>query len=563
MFYLAIIAALLAAAPLAQTQAQAQCSPGHTFSAEQLAQLDFLKVHKRGQAPQLQGRHVLREVSFTRQNIFPDRRHWLARQANRFNTLTRERALRQAFPIDVGAALDENTRREAERVLRNKPFLYDALVLVRQVCADGVDLDVVVRDVWTLTPGIGVSRSGGDNETNINLSDVNVLGSGKAISFEYFDDRDRSGTFVSFTDPNLLGTRWTGEVVAADNDDGERYGVSVVRPFYALDTPYALGFSADHFVREEDLEFLGDDIYELDVETDEAHVFFASSDGRRKGWVDRYYFGLRYLQEDILFPDDFPGPRQTSRKFVYPYIGWRTIQDKYVELTDVNRVGITEDLKLGWSGYVELGWSSDAIGGDGDYLLSRGSLLYREYFGDRHLLTVQGAFSGRYNLDENVADDVQLSTEVSYLWEQAEQWRFFTSARYVHTKNLAVDKQLTLGGDSGLRGYPTRYQPGDRSALLTLEQRYYSNAYPFGLLRVGYAAFFDLGRAWFHDDAPAWLPPRDGDHFGTLSNVGLGLRLESIRTRRDRVLHLDIAKPLQDGPEVETWEITLSGKTRF
>jgi hemolysin activation/secretion protein len=158
---------------------------------------------------------------------------------------------------------------------------------------------------------------------------------------------------------------------------------------------------------------------------------------------------------------------------------------------------------------------------------------------------------------------VQLTAEVSYLWEQAQQWRFLTSARYVHTKNLPADKQLTLGGDSGLRGYPTRYQPGDRSALLTLEQRYYSNAYPFGLLRVGYAAFFDVGRAWFHDAAPQWLPPRDGDHFGTLSNVGLGLRLESIRTRRDRVLHLDIAKSLQDGPEVENWEITLSGKTRF
>ena len=292
-------------------------------------------------------------------------------------------------------------------------------------------------------------------------------------------------------------------------------------------------------------------------------LFFATSSGRREGWVDRYYFGVRYMEEDIFFPEDFPGPQQTSRKFVYPYIGWQTIQDKYVELTDVNRVGITEDLKLGWSGYVELGWSSDAIGGDGDYLLSRGSLLYREFIGKRHLLTVEGAFNGRYNLDESVTDDVTLSTEVSYLWEQAEQWRFLTSARYVHTKNLPADKQLTLGGDSGLRGYPTRYQPGDRSVLLTLEQRYYSNAYPFGLLRVGYAGFLDVGRAWFHDEAPDWVPPREGDHFGTLSNVGVGLRLESIRTRRDRVLHLDIAKPLQDGPEVDNWEITLSGKARF
>jgi len=296
MLYLVVAALLLAASSLSQAQAVSRCLPGHSFTADELAQLDFLKVHKRGESPQLSGTHRLREVSFVRQNVFPDRRHWLAKQANRFNTLTRERALREAFPVDVGALLDETTRREAERVLRNKPYLYDALVLVRQICGDGVDLDVVVRDVWTLTPGVGVSRSGGDNETSVSLSDVNVLGTGKSVSFEYFDDRDRTGVFVGYTDPNLFGTRWTGELVAADNDDGERYGMSVSRPFYALDTPYALGVSADHFVREEDLEFLGRDSFELDVETDSANVFFATSDGRRKGWVDRYYVGVRYLQ---------------------------------------------------------------------------------------------------------------------------------------------------------------------------------------------------------------------------------------------------------------------------
>jgi outer membrane protein assembly factor BamA len=506
---------------------------------------------------------VLRDVRFVRQNVFPDRHHWLARQANRFNTLTREGALRQAFPIDVGAQIDETIRREAERIMRSKPYLYDALVLVRQVCPDGVDLDVVVRDVWTLTPGIGVSRSGGDNETSVSLSDVNILGTGKSISLEYFNDRDRAGTFVSYEDPNVLGSRWTAKLVAADNDDGERYGLSVQRPFYALDTRHALGFAADHFVREEDLEYLGEDVYELDVETDQANVFFATSSGRRKGWIDRYYFGVRYLDEEIRYPLTFPGPQSTSRRFVYPYIGWQIIEDEYVELTDVNRVGITEDLKLGWSGYAELGWSTDAFGGDGDYLLSRASMLYRKYIRQKHLLTVEGEFRGRYDLDDHGTEDLQLSTEAAYLWEQAEQWRFLTSVRYVHTRDLPDDKQLTLGGDSGLRGYPTRYQPGDRSILLTLEQRYYSNAYPFGLLRAGYAAFVDVGRAWFHDDAPDWMPEREGDHFGTLTNVGIGLRLESIRTRRDRVLHVDIAKPLQDGPGVDSWEITLSGKSSF
>ena len=89
MLYLFVVATLLAVPAMGQARADAQCSPGHTFTAEELAQLDFLRVQKRGLAPQLSGTHTLREVSFVRQNVFPDRRHWLAKQANRFNTLTR------------------------------------------------------------------------------------------------------------------------------------------------------------------------------------------------------------------------------------------------------------------------------------------------------------------------------------------------------------------------------------------------------------------------------------------------------------------------------------------
>jgi hemolysin activation/secretion protein len=156
-----------------------------------------------------------------------------------------------------------------------------------------------------------------------------------------------------------------------------------------------------------------------------------------------------------------------------------------------------------------------------------------------------------------------MATSAGYLWQQSDNWRFFARLDYRPTRNLPLDTQLTLGGDNGLRGYPNRYQIGDRSVLASLEQRYYSGAYPFGLFRVGYAAFVDVGRAWFEDEPPAWVPAREGRHFDTLSNVGVGLRLESVRTRRDRLLHIDFAKPLVDGPGVNTWEFTITAKQSF
>ncbi len=545
------------------SQAADRCTPGHELSDDALQNLDLANIDPPIKGQKLPGELTLSEVRFFRQDVFPFRDHWLARSADRLHMLTREEALYDAFILNPGQQISEANRAEAERELRGKPYLYDAAVLVRRICNDQVDLDVVVRDVWTLTPGITLNRSGGDDETSISLADVNVLGSGKSVTIEYFDDRDRTGTLIDYADPNLFGSRWSGRVLYTDNDDGEGYSASLLRPFYSLDTRWSFGMQVDHFVRTEDLEFLSSDLYEYDAETDTAELYIARSSGRVNGDIHRWFFGLRYIDEEQTFPATFPGEMRTSRKFTYPYVGWQFTEDDYARSTNLERVGITEDIKLGWNSYVELGWSTDSFGGEGDHLLSRGSLAYRRLARERHLFSVLANASGRFDLNNHKTEDLVVQLRANYLWYQAPKWRLLTRARYLQTRGLSQDKQLTLGGDSGLRAYPSRYQPGDRSLVLTVEQRYYSGAYPFGLFRLGYAAFVDVGRAWFHDSPPQWIPQRDGDHFDTLANIGLGLRLESVRTRRDRVFHIDLSHPLVDGPDTGSWEVTVSGKQSF
>ena len=540
-----------------------ECLPGHGMSHGELQALDLEQANENRRGQALARSHPLRHVRFVRQNVFPRPSHWLARQANRFHVVTGERALASAFILRPGDPVDETTRAEAERVLRNKPYLHSAAVLVRQRCGGSVDLDVVTQDVWTLTPGLGVSRSGGDNKTSISLSDLNIAGSGKSLSVEYFDDRDRSGTALQFVDPNVAGSRWTARLNYADNDDGEQYGFAFSRPFFSLDTPWALGLSATRISRRQDLEWLGTDAFSLDAEMQTVDVFVARSSGRRSGWVRRLYAGLRHHDETFGFPADFPGPATTGNTFSYPYIAWQLVEDDFVTARNWERMGMTEDLRLGWSSYVEAGWSTDDFGARGDHLLWRGSLVYRRILADRHLLTVTAEGTGRYDRDHERSEEVHWQTVAEHLWRQAPRWRLLTRAGYTHTRHLSSHRQLTLGGDSGLRGYPSRYQPGDRRVWLSVEQRYDANAYPFGLFRLGYAAFIDIGRAWFEEAAPAWSPPRHGKHFGTLANVGIGLRLESTRTRRDRVFHIDLAKPLVDGPGTYRWELALSGRQRF
>ncbi len=500
-------------------------------------------------------------IRLYRQNVFPDTEHWLAGIANRLNVVTRESTLRAALPFVPGDSIGDEQLEEAERILRRQRYLYDARVKVEARCADGLVVAVIVRDVWTLVPNFGFARSGGDNRTEFGITEANILGTGKAVSLSYRSDLDRSGVQFSYADPNIAGSRWTGALSVSNNDDGDVLAARVERPFYALDATWATGLSAYSVEREQPLEFLSESLYDIDAELRGGEVFFGRSRGRVGTWVDRFSLGYAYSDERYDFPLDFPGDGQIERRFSFPFLQWQRIEDRFVTGANLQRVERTEDLSLGLRASARVGWSSPDLGGDENVLLYEAAAAKRWYLTDRLLLGAGAALSGRYAMDSGEGtQDLVASAAADYLWRHDPRFNLYASARFTITRDLDPESQLTLGGDSGMRGYPSRYQPGDRSYTATLEERYYTDWFPIGLFRVGFAAFVDVGRAWFEDEPPAWVPDRTGDHFGTLANVGIGLRLESVRTRRDRVLHIDLAHPLVDGPGVDSLQLTLSAK---
>jgi hemolysin activation/secretion protein len=124
------------------------------------------------------------------------------------------------------------------------------------------------------------------------------------------------------------------------------------------------------------------------------------------------------------------------------------------------------------------------------------------------------------------------------------------------TEQLDEDQQLTLGGDTGLRGYPFAYQAGTAKALLTLEQRYYTKWYPFRLFHVAGAVFADTGRTWGTDVTGA-------TSLGLLSDVGIGLRLGTSRSAFGNVLHIDLAFPLDGDKDIDSVQLVVETKARF
>ena len=115
---------------------------------------------------------------------------------------------------------------------------------------------------------------------------------------------------------------------------------------------------------------------------------------------------------------------------------------------------------------------------------------------------------------------------------------------------------LLLGADNGLRGYPLRYQSGTRRALFTVEERFYTDLYVWQLFRVGGAAFLDIGRAWGGDNVNALNP-------GWLRNVGVGLRVVSVRSAFSNVLHVDLAFPVDATADIKKVQLNVKTKASF
>ena len=191
---------------------------------------------------------VVGKIVLDKQDIFdlsnPKENNWIYRLANKWHVITRDKVIRKQLLLEPGDFYSKRLADESERLLRRNSYLYDARVTPVNRQQDSVDLKVTTRDVWTLWPVLTVSRSGGENKTTIGIEDINLLGRGQTVRFERTEDVDRTARTFEFKDEHL-GTNWlSAKLLFADTSDGHSRFLSLVRPFYALDTRWSAGVTA-------------------------------------------------------------------------------------------------------------------------------------------------------------------------------------------------------------------------------------------------------------------------------------------------------------------------------
>ena len=503
---------------------------------------------------------IIGEITLVKHDVFdlsdPRENKRLFRAANRLHIVTKDHVIEQQLLLEPGDVYKKQLADETERILRRTSYLYDAAI-TPTVRDDGkVDLEVETRDVWTLRPALSLSRSGGENETSYGFEELNLLGRGQTLKLEHFEDVDRESDIFEFRDPQIGNTWVSGSLYYSDNSDGQTSFLSIVRPFYALDTRWAAGITGLDDDRVSTFYAQGDPVAEYRHDRQQYSVFAGWSKGRRGGWVRRYTAGFAIDDNRFTEPAEplRPALVPPDRNLRYPFVGFEIFADEFATSRNRDQMARTEDIFMGARFTGQLGWASESLDSDRDALLY--SATASRGFGtiDKKALLLSARASGR--LESGAVRNGLVSLNARYFWQQTDKRVFFTAIDAAHGHRLDPEGTLELGGDTGLRGYPLRYQSGDARVFVTAEQRYYWNWYPWRLFRVGGAIFADAGRTWGDN-------PVADESLGWLKDVGVGLRFASTRSSVRRVIHLDVAVPLDGDASIDDVQILLESKRGF
>jgi hypothetical protein len=480
----------------------------------------------------------------------------LFRLADKLHIKTRQGVIRHQLLFRPGDPYSRHAMEESARILRSDGYLYDAAIVPVRYHDGKVDVMVTTRDVWTLDPGFNFGRSGGTNSTGVTLRELNILGTGSAVTVGHSSAVDRTQSTISFANNHAFGTFTAVNLNYAQMSDGSMRSAIVNSPFYSLETHLAGGALAQD---NNHIDYLYDRGQKIDEFHDHgvfAEAYAGWSAGLADGWVSRWSTGLTYDERRFDPVTGWTGATllPQDRKFVYPWLRWDLLEDHYVKLENHDQIGRTEDFYLGTNITARVGWADQALGSYRDAVLFQLAAGHGAMLGDATTLIMTSVFTGR--VEAGTLRNGVLDAAIRYYLQQSRSWLLFTSLHAANGWRLDLENQLLLGGDNGLRGFPLRYQDGTRRTLFSLEERYFSDWYPFRLVRVGAALFTDVGRVW--GAAPLASPS-----YGYLEDVGFGLRIGNARSGFGNVVHVDVAFPINAPPGIDKVQFLVQTQASF
>lgn len=447
--------------------------------------------------------------------------------------------------------LDDEDLYEIERSLRSLSYIQDANV--EQTAHNKVKVEV--WDTWTLLPTINISREGGQNDIALGMRDRNLLGYGVFAQLETFSDEQRDGfrfntEFPLFLNKNIkAGLRWV------DANDGNIVAASLVRPFVSFSTPTAFLAYAEDGRLSQTFFLNGDDFYDLFIDTEQFQFQWGWLHNNGLNSVTRSRIGIDSIQKQFSADGDF-APRDDirDRHYITPFYELEYQQKAFRELKNVRLINQPEDVNLGWHGFFRIGVNVNEQAYD-EALVRVNATASKGYGWGDSLLSLN-RFSVQIDAVDTDTPRVVFRTTNELIQRYTDKIGFYFKHEAAFSENPFFDQPITVGGTSGVRGYPLEFQRGNHKIALSAEARWYPNVSIAQLLQVGGVAFIDAGRTFKSDAFPNQTE-------GWLSSIGIGARLYAQKSAETHVVHFDIAFPLQSHPEVSNVEFRITASDTF
>lgn len=486
----------------------------------------------------------------------PGEDHWVARTANFLHITTRESVIRHALLFKMGDAVNAATIHETERLLRALPWIQDATIECVPAGPGAAQAVVRVHDGWSLKASLKFNYAGGQTEWRIRLHEVNLLGFGKELLLGHEKTIERTTDEVAYRDPLLFGSRWVLEAGYSKLSDGRGRLFKLERPFYQLSANWSAGAQATDTREVETLYDDGDGVYTFPATLTSVTVFARF----RYGFSDRTAWRLgaewradqaAYGPVTVVKPDSLTLPDLSRRRFRGLFGYWAVSQDRYQTFENLQTIGRTEDVNLGWDAEVHAGYFAKAFGSLADAWALELEVHKAWRLPDDSLLLLNAEGHGRR--EDAGGRDVLGLFEGSY-YSQA--WPYQTLAAYLQLAagyRLDPENTLYIGGFDGLRGYPNHYRTGDRRWLLSVEDRIVTPWTLWGLAQVGFVVYADAGA----------VREAGGNFTKTYADVGAGLRFGNLKSTFGRVLTVSVAVPLVKEPGLDSYQIVVGNVIRF
>ena len=446
---------------------------------------------------------------------------------NVFHMTTREYVIEREVLLRPGDLWSEEIAQETRRRLTDPLFSsYVVVVAVRALDANEVFVLVVTRDLFSLRLNTEFENQAGVfSMLRIEPAENNFLGRRKRVSAVFDMDLGRYSVGPSFYDSNIVGSRWqvnafVRALIARDSEqvEGSQSTATLQYPLWSFRRKWSGALTVGHFtgtIR----SFFGSNLRTYDNTATTAveavpwryrYRSFNASAGveRQRGEKVLQRFGLGYslaIRRPKVFDEAFdtmPDLRDAfsrdvlprSERVASPYVAYRMFTPRFVTFRDIETFDLPEDISLGPDLNLSASWAVPGLGSERQFFAFSGNLRYVFEIGHKGLLQLLAGGSTRASLQDSDLTDIRISGSAFFatpiIFSAGRLVLRLGADRLVDNKSV---RNLVLGGDTGLRGYPIGAFIGPAWFRGNVEAR--SAGLRVAFARLGLAAFWDFGHA--------------------------------------------------------------------